>query len=279
MDHEQTLSSTRVAVLGGFLLLLGLLAVAAFLLLTASPAGAQSDDASKGSEQAASDPGQAQEPAPAEPAPAESDRADAPPPEESPTVTVEAEPTGSGSTQVHVSAPEPVDTILETVLPPVELVVPLSLPPVVPELPPAPVNVQVAPTQRARPAPVASAPDVNAAAPAPEPPAPSVVVESPTPPPVRSWFASPSRATTEFRSGSSPEGDTRAPPPGLPPAAAAPGSSFSSSSAGRDFGQSLLLFGIVAAGMLFALTRGRRLLIEALGWLPARWSLLIERPG
>jgi hypothetical protein len=271
MDHEQTLSSTRVAVLGWFLLLLGLLAVSAFLLLTASPAGAQSDEGSSGSEQASSESGQAQEPAPAEPA--EGDRAAAPP-----EGTREPETAPSDSIVVHVSAPAPLDAIVEPVLPPVEVALPLSLPPVVPELPPAPVNVQVAPTQRARPAPVASAPDVNAVPPAPEPPAPSVVVESPTPPPVRSWFASPSRATTEFRSGSPPEGDTRA-PPGVPPAATAPGSSFSSSSAGRDFGQSLLLFGIVAAGMLFALTRGRRLLIEALGWLPARWSLLIERPG
>jgi hypothetical protein len=41
----------------------------------------------------------------------------------------------------------------------------------------------------------------------------------------------------------------------------------------------MLLFGVVAAGMVFILGRGRRLLIEALGWLPVPWVRLIERPG
>jgi hypothetical protein len=271
MDHEQTLSSTKVAVLGGFLLLLGLLAVAAFLLLTASPAGAQSDEAATGSEPASSDSGQAQEPAPAE-----SDRADAPP-EGGGQGIVETESTPSGSTEVRISAPAPVDAIVEPVLPPVELVVPLSLPPVVPELPPAPVSVQVAPA-RARPTPIDTAPDVNVPPPVPGLPGPSVGAETPAAPVTRPWSASPSRSTTEFRSGSSPlEGGTRAPPFG--PAVAAPGSSVSSSSTARDFGQSLLLFGVIAAGIVFALTRGRRLLAEALGWLPARWCPLMERPG
>jgi hypothetical protein len=41
----------------------------------------------------------------------------------------------------------------------------------------------------------------------------------------------------------------------------------------------MLLFGVVAAGMMFVLGRGRRLWREATGWLPASWCLLIERPG
>jgi hypothetical protein len=77
---------------------------------------------------------------------------------------------------------------------------------------------------------------------------------------------------------SSHEGGTGAPPSGLPSPVAAQGNVVSSS-AGRDFGQSLLLFGVIAAGIIFLLGRGRRLLIEATGWLPAPWCFLIERPG
>jgi hypothetical protein len=40
-----------------------------------------------------------------------------------------------------------------------------------------------------------------------------------------------------------------------------------------------LLFGVIVAGIVLLLGRGRRLLIEATGWLRAPWSLLIERPG
>ena len=45
MQRSIPIISTKVAVIGGFLLL-GLLAVAAWLLLSASPASAQTDDAS-----------------------------------------------------------------------------------------------------------------------------------------------------------------------------------------------------------------------------------------
>jgi hypothetical protein len=41
----------------------------------------------------------------------------------------------------------------------------------------------------------------------------------------------------------------------------------------------LFAFGVMAAGTIFAFGRGRRLLVEALGWLPAPNLLLIERPG
>jgi hypothetical protein len=35
----------------------------------------------------------------------------------------------------------------------------------------------------------------------------------------------------------------------------------------------------MAVGIIFVFGRGRRLLIEALGWLPAPSLVLIERPG
>jgi hypothetical protein len=41
----------------------------------------------------------------------------------------------------------------------------------------------------------------------------------------------------------------------------------------------LLLFGVLAAGIILGFGRGRRLVIEALGWLPAPPLALIERPG
>jgi hypothetical protein len=86
----------------------------------------------------------------------------------------------------------------------------------------------------------------------------------------------------EFRAvNASPgEGDARAPLSGFPSAVGAFGNSVLGSSTARgDFGQGLLLFGVVAVGVLFGLGRGRRLLVEAFWWLRAPWCLLLERPG
>jgi hypothetical protein len=71
---------------------------------------------------------------------------------------------------------------------------------------------------------------------------------------------------------------TRAPPTGIPAGVAASDSSVSSSST-PDSGSSLLLLGVLMAGAVVLLGRGRRLLVEALAWLPAPWCALPELPG
>ena len=172
-------------------------------------------------------------------------------------------------------------------LPAVTDVLPPALQPAVSEVSrvlPAPVRAPIAPLL-SRPAPpspeVAVAPDANVQSPPPPgPPPPSAGVTTTTASAPRAWTASHSRNVGELRAAdaSSHEGGTRAPPSGLPSPVTAQGDVVSSS-AGRDFGQSLLLFGVLAAGIIFLLGRGRRLLIEATGWLPAPWCFLIERPG
>src|SRR5262249_44959746 len=77
---------------------------------------------------------------------------------------------------------------------------------------------------------------------------------------------------------SSPGDGTSAPPTGIPAGGAASGSSVSSSPT-SDFGSSLLLLGVLLAGVAVLLGRGRRLFIEAPVWLPTPWCALPERPG
>jgi hypothetical protein len=245
--------SHRVAVIGGFLLL-GLLAVAAWLLLSASPASAQSDDAST----------------PTSPAPPDST----------------APPRNDMETRAPELSALPIDlNALTPTLPSVTEVLPPALQPAVPDasrLLPEPVRTPIAPLL-SRPAPpspeVALEPGVKVQSPpsAPPPNAEGVTTTASAP---RGWSALQSHNMGELRAAdsSSHEGGTRAPPSGFPSPVAALGNVISSS-AGRDFGQSLLLFGIIAAGIIFLLGRGRRLLIEATGWLPAPWCFLIERPG
>jgi hypothetical protein len=146
---------------------------------------------------------------------------------------------------------------------------------------PEPVRAPIAPLL-SRPAPpspeLAVAPGANVQSPASAPP-PSAEGATTTASALGGWSALHSHNMGELRAAdsSSHEGGTRA-PSGLPSPVAAQGNVVSSS-AGSDFGQSLLLFGIIAAGIIFLLGRGRRLLIEATGWLPAPWCFLIERPG
>jgi hypothetical protein len=267
MQRSMPIISTRVAVIGGFLLL-GLLAVAVWLLASASPASAQTDDASTAPEAGSPDAAAAQEPTP--PAP----------PASTPLPPLD----------LNMSAPElpplPVDlTPLTQALPPVIEVLPPALQPVVTdvvELLPPPVRVPVA-TVLSGPAPLSShsgpASSANAVADESVPPDPTADTGAMA---VREigGGAAQSRDAAGLRAAdsSAQEGGTRAPPDPRP-AVPALGSSVSSFSAGRDLGQSLLLLGVVAAGVMFILGRGRRLLIEALGWLPAPWCLLIERPG
>src|SRR5437879_4689044 len=77
------------------------------------------------------------------------------------------------------------------------------------------------------------------------------------------------RDPSEWRAGdvSSGGGDPGAPPSGVPSPVAVQGSVVSSS-AGRDFGQGMLLFAVMAAGIVFVLGGGRRLWREATGWFP-----------
>jgi hypothetical protein len=268
MERSEPTASTKVALAGGFLLL-GLLAVAVWLLASASPASAQTDDAST-APAASTDPAAAQEPT--SPAPPDS--------------------TVLPTLDVNISLPDlpplPVDvTPLTQPLHPVTEVLPPALQPVVEdvtELLPAPVRAPLAPLLSKFAPPPPSSPSDAA-------PSATVVTDAP----VRSGpspgvgetavreigrGAAHSRDAAGLRTAdsSAQEGGTRA-PPGPAPAVPALGNSVSSFSAGRDFGQSLLLLGVVAAGVMFVLGRGRRLLIEALGWLPAPWCALIERPG
>ena len=257
MQRSMPIVTTKVVVIGGFLLL-GLLAVAVWLLVGASPASAQTDDTNAAPRSASSDPA-SQQPV-------------SPPP----------------SADVQVPAPElpplPTDlSALTPALPSVTEVLPPALQPVVNDvsgLLPAPVGAPVDPLlSHAAPPPPGVAPDgsvESGASPLPGPGADTPTTADAAPragPGVHGHNASELRAT-----GSSPrEGETGA-PSGVPSPVAALGSVVSSS-AGRGFGQSMLLFGVVAAGMMFVLGRGRRLWREATGWLPAPWCLLIERPG
>jgi hypothetical protein len=266
MQHSVAIS-TRVAVVGGFLLL-GLVAIAVWLLLSASPASAQTDETTSA------------------PAPASTDQTAS----ESPTP---APPDGTSNPPIDLEfvapdlPPLPVDlTPLAQALPSVTEVLPPALQPAlqpvvedVAELLPAPVRAPVAPSlSRPR---VAAGPLQSISPGDSLPPGTDASAAAATAAPHPTTSSGPQLHNVgALRPADSPshESRTRAPPSGVPPKVAAQGSAFSSS-AGRDLGQSLLLFGIVAAGAMLVLGRGRRLLIEALGWLPAPWCALIERPG
>jgi hypothetical protein len=269
MERSEPTTGTKVALAGGFLLL-GLLAVAVWLLASASPASAQADDASTAPEASTDSAAAGQEQAP----PAPPDSAALPP------------------LDLNVSVPDlpslPVDsTPLTQTLPPVTEVLLPALQPVVEEvteLLPAPVRAPLAPllSKFAPPPPSPpsdTAPSATVVTDAPVPHGPSQGAET-SGGRVIGGAAAHSRDQAGLRAAdsSSQEDGTRA-PPGPAPAVPALGSALSGFSAGRDLGQSLLLLGVVAAGVMFILGRGRRLLIEALGWLPAPWCLLIERPG
>jgi hypothetical protein len=271
MQRSVPIISTKVALIGGFLLL-GLLAVAAWLLLSASPASAQTDDASPAPESSSTDPATAQEPTP----PA------------LPSST--ALPAIDLNLNVPDIPPPTVDlTPLTQTLRPVTEALPSALQPAVTdlvELLPPPVRAPVArvATVLSGPAPSSSrsdpAPSANTVADESVPPGPSADAVT-TGGRAIGGVATHSRSAGELSAAdaSSDEGGTRAPPSGLPSPVAAQGNVVSSS-AGHDFGQMLLLlFGVLAAGIIVLLGRGRRLLTEALGWLPAPWCALIERPG
>jgi hypothetical protein len=251
------LSGRKVALLGGFLLL-GALAFAIWLLLGASPASAQSDHGTAATGSSTTAPGAAPEPAGQEPAPAD------------------------GSNEFRLP-PLPIDlpALTQQTLPPVTRALPPPLQPVasdVVEVLPSPVRAPIAPlVAQVAPPPVAAAPSnppsgapvggdpaTNAA-----PPGPHAASEQPVLHAHRAELR-PADAT--------PSSDgTRAPPTGVPPVGAASGSSVSNSL--NDSGSSLLLFGVLIAGVAVLLGGGRRLLIEAPAWLPSPWSALPERPG
>jgi hypothetical protein len=264
MERARVLNGRQVALLGGFLLL-GLLAVAVWFLTSASPASAQTDHTSTAHGSMSTDPVDAQQRTP--PIPRDSA---APPP-----------------VAAQVRAPEvppPIDlNALTPTLPSVtDALQPLQ--PAVADvagLLPAPARAPIAPLLSHATSPsIDVAPGASVQSDVTPPPGPSAGAPSTAVAAPRWWSASHGHNASELRAADSAshEGDTRAPPSGLPPAAAAQGNVVSSS-AGRDFGQSTLLFGVIAAGIIFLLGCGRRLWTDATGWLPAPWCLLIERPG
>jgi hypothetical protein len=286
MERARALSTTRVALLVGFLFLLGLAAVVLLLLLSASPAGAQTSDTQteSASTDAQSSDAQASDQsapaddtsAPAEPAEADdsaatpSDEAD----ESNATPLIELQ---IGRINLEISAPavtQPVSAIVEPLVPA------LPLDSVQVEAPSVSAKISTAPVLGRAPS---AAADTNVPPPAPGVPdlssGASTNASASTP---RGWSTSDSQSAGEFRAvNASPgEGDARAPLSGFPSAVGAFGNSVLGSSTARgDFGQGLLLFGVVAVGVLFGLGRGRRLLVEAFWWLRAPWCLLLERPG
>jgi hypothetical protein len=285
MERARALSTTRVALLVGFLFLLGLAAVVLLLLLSASPASAQTSDTQteSASTDAQSSDAQASDQsapaddtsAPAEPAEADdsaatpSDEAD----ESNATPLIELQ---IGRINLEISAPavtQPVSAIVEPLVPA------LPLDSVQVEAPSVSAKISTAPVLGRAPS---AAADTNVPPPAPGVPdlssGASTNASASTP---RGWSTSDSQSAGEFRAvNASPgEGDARAPLSGLPSAVGAFGNSVLGSSTVHDFGQGLLLFGVVAVGILFGLGRGRRLLVEAFWWLRAPWCLLLERPG
>jgi hypothetical protein len=260
MQRSMPIITAKLAVISGFLLL-GLLAVAVWLLASASPASAQTDDTNSAAHSASTHQADAQQ------------ATTAPPPGE-----------------VQIRAPElpPLPTDLNALAPALPSVADVLPPPLQPavnnvsELLPAPARAPIAPLlSHAAPPPsrVDVAPGGSAESNATQPPGPSTGTPTTADAAPRAWPAVHGHNASELRASdsSSHEGDTGA-PSGVPSPVAAQGS-LVSSSAGRDFGQSMLLFGVVAAGIMFLLGRGRRLWREATGWLPAPWCVLIERPG
>jgi hypothetical protein len=314
MERARAMSATRVALLGGFLLLLGLVAAALLLLFGASRADAQTSD-SQASSAVASESGGAQNSGAqdsAEPVASvdvgASKESNASEPATALRVEVDVQdpagatdnPTGAlsgsigvGSIEMSVNAPA-LPALPAIDVPAAVLQLPdvsLALEPDVPALPSVPVRASVAPAlpggappapQVSEPAPSANASSIAGAPPVDAPPPPPTADSTTLPAPTTTALSvSRSQSPSALRAAdSSPQGSgPSAPPLGFPPAPAAPGSSLSGLSAGRDLGQNLLLIGIVAAGFMFVLGRGRRLLIEALGWLRAPWCPLMERPG
>jgi hypothetical protein len=287
MERARALSTTRVALLVGFLFLLGLAAVVLLLLLSASPAGAQTSDTQteSASTDAQSSDAQASDQsapaddtsAPAEPADADdsaatpSDEAD----ESNATPLIELQ---IGRINLEISAPavtQPVRAIVEPLVPA------LPLDSVQVEAPSVSAKISTAPVLGRAPS---AAADTNVPPPAPGVPdlSSGASTNASASSVTRGWSALPSRDMGEFRAVNAlpHEGDARAPLSGFPSAVAAFGNSVLSSSTARGgSGQGLLLFGVVAVGILLGLGRGRRLLIEAFWWLRAPWCLLLERPG
>jgi hypothetical protein len=173
---------------------------------------------------------------------------------------------------------------VEQLLPTPPVTVDLQAPPVVPELPHVAVTapgVRVSTTPP--PATASSPPPSPGSDPTHPPPADQSAtgIDSATPNAAPGTTAVHSRATSELRPTDAPipDGGTRAPPSDqLPPTTAAT-TAVGTSSNGGDFGNGLPLLAILAAGILVALDRGRRLTRETIAWLPAPWCALPERPG
>ena len=261
------LSGRRVALLGGFLLL-GALAFALWLLLGASPASAQSSDPG-------TPPGLSTA-LPASPQEGVASESDAPPVD----LPVPPESNELRLAQLPIDLP----AVTQQVLPPVTQVLPPPVQPVVSgvvDALPAPVRAPLAPVvAQLTPPPPPSAPPSNAPSGGPALDDPATSAPTPAPHMASAQWAFHAHHSGELRSAnvSSPGDDTHTPPTDIPLRVAASSSSLSNSP-NRDSGSSLLLFGVLIAGVVVAFGRGRRLLTEALGWLPAPWCALIERPG
>jgi hypothetical protein len=265
-----TPSGRTVALFGGFLLLVGLFVIAFFLLARAPRAGAQTDDSTTPSADPSAD-----RPAPAAPSAGQEqdqqDRADAP---ESGEAAIEVPGAQLGIDALGL------EQLVST--PPVTVQLPIG--PALPQLPPVSVTV---PGVRVSVAPLPASgshqPPSGASANAPVASDATPPSSDAAPPPVASSQASTgfhARATSELRpaDSSSTDGGTRA-PPWDPSPITADGASVARTSTANDAGSSLLLLGVLAAGILLALGPGRRLRREVIGWLPVPWSLLPERPG
>jgi hypothetical protein len=287
MERARALSTTRVALLVGFLFALGLAAVVLLLLLNTSPAHAQTSDTM--TESAPSADAQSGDASP-------SSIADesVPAPDSSDATLLDVD---SAVVDLQVRLPEPIaatiDPVADLVAPVLEPVVEplspaLSVDGVQVELPLVRANVSVAPVLERAPV-LPSSPSQSAPAPVADvvPPAPGLpdlssgASTNASPSVARGWSTSFSHVASAFRAVSvSPgEGDAGAPLSGFPSAVGAFGTWVLSSSTAHDFGQGLLLFGVLAVGILLGLGRGRRLLVETFGWLRAPWCLLLERPG
>jgi cytoskeletal protein RodZ len=299
MERARALSTTRVALFVGFLFLLGLAAVALLLLLSASPAHAQTSDTQ--TESAQSVDAQTSD----APASHEGDASSSPTTDDSAPASDSNDATlldlDTTVVDLQVRLPEPIAAVVDPVG---DLVAPIVEPVVQPLLPALPVDgVQVAlPFVRAdvSVAPVLERASLPPSSPSQSAPAPVADLVPPAPPGApglgvlgsgastnasvsvaRGWSSWLSPSASAFRAvdASPGEGGAGAPLSGFPSAVGAFGTWVLSSSTAHDFGQGLLLFGVVAVGILLGLGRGRRLLVETFGWLRAPWCLLLERPG
>lgn len=260
-----TPSGRTVALLGGFLFLVALFVIAFFLLARAPHAGAQTTESPNGSDPPPASDAQGGDPAQG------------------------VAPDSSGPTLSAPAASVTVDSpLVDQVVTSEPVTVQLPVPPVLPDLPSASLS---APGVRVATGPL---PTLGSHQP---PPSGSATAHAPLaadPPPPNGGGATPSlpagpshastgahaRATSELSraASSSTDGGTRAPPWGPSPITA-DGSSVARTSTANDAGSGMLLLAVLAAGILFALGRGRRLWREAIGWLPAPWCPLPERPG